>query len=574
MRAVLGDGKRVIDERNRIRRIRPKAPLKAPRDDRRMNGACLCSRIGARRGQRRCQLRVFLALLALCASVVLAVDVAQAQAVVVGAAPIWPIPADAPAGPPPIPNLPAATQAPPPGDQIADPVTAGAACGGWELQSKYGGRWPAGSSWWEYRCTSEYSFYYNPCTSGACPAFCPECYFEAETRTDYFYWNGSDAVFYGQDYFYTFYYTEVDYPPPSTTSGWWDAPSARWYRIDSTPPAPPANVAPTARFVATCSYLTCTFDPNGSTDSDSAISRFDWDFGDNSSTGGSNTNPTDNVKQHTYARSGTFTVTLTVTDDHGATATASQAVTVEAPPPPPNVTPTAAFTFSCTGLNCAFNGSGSSDSDGTVAGYSWAFGDGGTATGITPAHTYGHAGTYSVSLTVTDDRGASATVAKELAVVNLAPTATFTVSCSGLRCTFDGSGSADRDGTIASYTWDFGDGSNGSGGTTSHDYPKPGTYTLTLSVTDNDGATAVLTRRINPISLTARGYKQNGQQKVDLSWNAVAGTTFDVYRDGIKIVTVSTAGYTDTVSKAPGNYTYKVCGSSFPSCSNQVSVSF
>jgi serine protease len=95
-----------------------------------------------------------------------------------------------------------------------------------------------------------------------------------------------------------------------------------------------------------------------------------------------------------------------------------------------------------------------------------------------------------------------------------------------------------------------------------------------LTVTDNDGATAAISRRINPISLSARGYKQNGQQKVDLTWSGPNGASLDVYRDGIKIVTVSTAGYTDTVSKAPGSYTYKVCGSSFPSCPNQVSVGF
>jgi PKD repeat protein len=104
-------------------------------------------------------------------------------------------------------------------------------------------------------------------------------------------------------------------------------------------------------------------------------------------------------------------------------------------------------------------------------------------------------------------------------VTNLAPTAAFTVSCSGLRCTFDGGGSADRDGTIASYAWGFGDGTTGSGKTTSHDYPKAGSYTLTLTVTDDAGDSAIRSQRINPISLSARGFKQNGQQKAELSWN-------------------------------------------------------
>jgi len=81
-------------------------------------------------------------------SAVLAGGVAEAHAVVVPVAPTWPIPLDAPAGPPPIPTLPAATGTSPPADEIADPVTAAAVCGGWYLQSDYGDRWPATSTWW------------------------------------------------------------------------------------------------------------------------------------------------------------------------------------------------------------------------------------------------------------------------------------------------------------------------------------------------------------------------------------------------------------------------------------------
>lgn len=68
-----------------------------------------------------------------------------------------------------------------------------------------------------------------------------------------------------------------------------------------------------------------------------------------------------------------------------------------------NTPPTASFTFSCTDLNCSFDGSGSTDSDGTITGYSWNFGDGNTATGATVSHSYASGGTYTVTLTVTDD---------------------------------------------------------------------------------------------------------------------------------------------------------------------------
>ncbi len=498
------------------------------------------------------------------ASLALASAAPETRAAVVDAAPTWPIPADAPAGPPPIPNLPTATDVLPPPAEIADPVTPAAACGAWHLQSYYGDRWPAGSSWWEYRCSYYDAQYYNACTgTGACDAFCPYCYWDTQEWTDYFYWDGSNAVFYGEAYSDSVAYDTGD---SFSSAAWWDETTSKWYRIDSAS-TPPANVPPTASFSFTCSGLSCVFDGSGSFDPDGTIYSNDyyWKFGDASEAGGRST------QDHTYAASGTFTVTLTVTDNGGATATVSQAVTVQGPP---NAPPTAAFTFSCTGLSCSLNDSGSTDSDGAIASYSWAFGDGAGATGATASHTYGHAGDFSVSLTVTDDRGASATVSKEVTVSNLAPTATFTVTCSGLRCTVDGSGSADGDGTIATYGWSFGDGAGGSGRTTVHDYPKAGSYTLTLTVTDNDGASAATSQRINPISLSARGYKQSSQQKVDLSWNGVAGTSFDVYRDGGRIAAVQGTTYTDVAPKGPGSHTYTVCAAAGATCSSNATVTF
>ena len=67
--------------------------------------------------------------------------------------------------------------------------------------------------------------------------------------------------------------------------------------------------------------------------------------------------------------------------------------------------------------------------------------------------------------------------------------AAFTSSVNNLQASFDGSGSQDPDGSIASYVWDFGDGTpDGSGATPSHTYAAAGTYTVTLTVTDNKGA--------------------------------------------------------------------------------------
>ena len=79
---------------------------------------------------------------------------------------------------------------------------------------------------------------------------------------------------------------------------------------------------------------------------------------------------------------------------------------------------------------------------------------------------------------------------------NIPPTASFTASASQLTATVDASGSSDLDGTLASYAWNFGDGSTGTGATAQRTYAAAGTYTVTLTVTDNQGATATTTRQV------------------------------------------------------------------------------
>ncbi|MGO4122736.1 PKD domain-containing protein, partial [Arthrobacter sp. YAF16] len=85
-------------------------------------------------------------------------------------------------------------------------------------------------------------------------------------------------------------------------------------------------------------------------------------------------------------------------------------------PPTPNVAPVAAFTSGVSGLTANVNGAGSTDSDGTIASYAWDFGDGGTGTGVTASHTYAAEGTYTVTLTVTDNGGAKGTVSHSVSV--------------------------------------------------------------------------------------------------------------------------------------------------------------
>jgi uncharacterized repeat protein (TIGR02543 family) len=181
-------------------------------------------------------------------------------------------------------------------------------------------------------------------------------------------------------------------------------------------------------------------------------------------------------------------------------------------------------------------------------------------------------GTGSCQLTMSQARSVTATFAPDLP-----PHASFTLTCIGLNCTFDGGGSSDPDDGIASYAWNFGDGSSPQSGSTvstvSHTYPKAGSYTVTLKVTDHAGATAVSSKAFNPISVSARGYKRNGAQKVDLSWNGASGTSFDVYRNGTRIASLQAFTYTDTLI-GKGSYSYKVCAPADSVCSNTASVSF
>jgi PKD repeat protein len=90
--------------------------------------------------------------------------------------------------------------------------------------------------------------------------------------------------------------------------------------------------------------------------------------------------------------------------------------TNDPPSPPANTLPSAAFTAACTGLTCTLTDK-STDADGTIVAHAWQFGDGGTSTEPSPAHTYADYGSFTVSLTVTDDDGDSAMVTRELAVV-------------------------------------------------------------------------------------------------------------------------------------------------------------
>jgi PKD repeat protein len=264
------------------------------------------------------------------------------------------------------------------------------------------------------------------------------------------------------------------------------------------------NAAPVATFGWSPSVPqigdTVAFDASGSNDPDGGAVSYAWDFGDGQL--GSGASP-----QHVYSASGSYTVTLSVTDADGVTTSATRALRV-------NAAPAAHFTFAALdrflgqpfdvpilGQSVAFDGSSSTDTDGTVAAYAWdfngdgVFGDDNRASLVTALAT---AGNVTIGLRVTDSDGATNVFTRPVRVDQL-PIASFTFTptapAAGQRTSFESS-SSDPDGAadITGLQWDLdGDGAYGdaSGPTATRVFGMAGTYPVALQATDSVGVRVV-----------------------------------------------------------------------------------
>jgi PKD repeat protein len=227
-----------------------------------------------------------------------------------------------------------------------------------------------------------------------------------------------------------------------------------------------------------------TFDASASFDRDGHIIGYFWDFGDETEGEGK-------TAEHTYKKPGTYTVTLTVEDDSGtssAKASASMRFIVNYPP-----VADAGADQRVTASEVRFDGKNASDPDGKIIDYRWDFGDGETGAGESPVHVFRHSGTYSVTLTVTDDSETlSSQDSDEMTlIINSPPIADTGPDQTGMPdqvIRFEGGDSLDPDGTVSEYHWDFGDGTTGTGISPSHTYTASGVYPVRLTVQDDSGA--------------------------------------------------------------------------------------
>ncbi|MBM3676155.1 MAG: PKD domain-containing protein, partial [Actinobacteria bacterium] len=288
------------------------------------------------------------------------------------------------------------------------------------------------------------------------------------------------------------------------TDGWGKAASTS---LAVTIGEPPGNAAPTPVISnPICAARSCSFSGLGSSDPNGDSMTFLWNWGDGTATSTAST-PT-----HAFAADGTYTVTLTTTDAWGDAASTTRDVTITKPagnlPPVPVIAPPA-----CVKKLCTLSAAGSSDPNGDGYTYLWNFGDATpTSTSAAPSHTFPTAGTFTVTLTLTDGWGDAASTTLPVTITepadNVAPVPVINnPSCTARTCTFSAVGTADPNGDAFTYSWNFGDGSAASTlATPTKTYTADNTYTVTLTATDEWGRAASATRSLTiaePVGNTA-----------------------------------------------------------------------
>ncbi len=255
--------------------------------------------------------------------------------------------------------------------------------------------------------------------------------------------------------------------------------------------------APVPRFnITNVNLLTVSVDASDTTD-DTGVRSYTWNWGNGASSTGS-------TATYTYPASGTYTITLTVIDIDDSSNSTQRSVSVSSFVKQSPVCGISSCTVSFLQVNCTSN----STDDVGITNYVWNWGNGLSVSGANRqvvSHNYSTANTFNIILTVSDGAGLTSTCSRTVTTrnpiigSNNPPISRFGFWSDNLNINF-WFGGWDTDGWIVSYFWDFGDGSNSTVIGPSRRYAAPGSYTVTLTVTDNRGATGSSSQIINVIN--------------------------------------------------------------------------
>ncbi len=231
-------------------------------------------------------------------------------------------------------------------------------------------------------------------------------------------------------------------------------------------------------------------------------------------------------------------------------------------------------------LNVTASAAGSSDPDGNIASTAINFGDGSAIfNAVSASHTYSTAGSFTVTATVTDNLGAiaSKTTVVQVTSTNKPPVAALTVTpdtgYAPVTVTASTAASSDPDGTIAGSVINWGDGSTSAGPSAPHAYSTAGTYTITATVTDNQGAKSSTAANVtvrapqvvvkSPVvsGLSAPVAVQTMNSPLHVVASGFSGlpvTAMQIYLDGTLVYSVSANAIDTSVAATPGAHAFVI----------------